>query len=840
MKDYRPLNLARQCNVAADFAGPIGTPPIGKHLFHGLPFQIGPANAKPKQKCLIGLKGKSGGAKGATSPIVIPIKAAAKHVIVAHSLLETEIPAGDPIGREVAHYVFAYDDGTSVRVPIRERFELAALPLTWGQLPFLALPAEKDHVWPRYGGEWDMAGRRVTEGGQGWPRAYFLWCWENPSPEKKIVTMTIEPAGRWMIIGGVTLGFADEYPFSTKARREIKITLNKKADAKRPFKLEVEVDRGVTTYAFPLPVATPEKFVADDYKGWGEMLNGESSPAYARVAATPSATVTVKHEKEVLGKVNWGELEKKKRVKTPRVTVELADSGKNWVRTTVVDDATGKPVHCRIHFRSPEGIPYQPHGHHDHVFSNLGTWHMDIGGDVRLGQISYAYIDGKCQGWLPRGKVIVDVARGFEYRPHREVIEIKPGQRELTIRLKRWTNMNEQRWFSGDTHVHFLGERGAQREAGGEDLNVVHLLMSQWGHLFTNSEDFIGRPTTSDDGRHVVYTTQENRQHLLGHLTLLGLKERVDPWCTDGMSEAEIGGNMETTLSHWADACHAQGGSVVIPHIPNPNGETSALIATGRADAVEMLVHSPYNHVEYYRYLNNGYKLPLVGGTDKMDSAVPVGVCRTYVYIPPDEEFTYDNWCKNMRLGRTFLSSGPLMWFKVNGHAIGDEIELPGNGGAVEIEATAESIFPLGVLQIVQAGEVIASTDEPDGARKLTLKATVKVEKHSWFAARCAGPKYQPKSHHDSWRRGIFAHTSPVYAAVGGKWHMFDAATCKYMLTLIDGSVEYIRKHARHHSHEGDVTHHHGADDHAEFLEGPFKEAAAALHRRMHEMGIPH
>ena len=41
-----------------------------------------------------------------------------------------------------------------------------------------------------------------------------------------------------------------------------------------------------------------------------------------------------------------------------------------------------------------------------------------------------------------------------------------------------------------------------------------------------------------------------------------------------------------------------------------------------------LLNNSPnamYGHLEYYRYLNCGYKLPLVGGTDKMSSDVPVG-----------------------------------------------------------------------------------------------------------------------------------------------------------------------------------------------------------------------
>ena len=157
--------------------------------------------------------------------------------------------------------------------------------------------------------------------------------------------------------------------------------------------------------------------------------------------------------------------------------------------------------------------------------------------------------------------------------------------------------MNTERYFSGDTHVHFLSTQGAHTEAQGEDLGVVNLLLSQWGHLFTNTEEFIGRPTVSADGRSIVYATQENRQHLLGHLTLLGLKEQVAPWCSDGPGEAELGGNMEVTLSHWADACHAQGGTVVLPHIPNPNCEPATLIATGRVDAVEYLTNAMYGHL---------------------------------------------------------------------------------------------------------------------------------------------------------------------------------------------------------------------------------------------------
>jgi hypothetical protein len=523
----------------------------------------------------------------------------------------------------------------------------------------------------------------------------------------------------------------------------------------------------------------------------------------------------------------------------PLIKLELVDRGRNWVHVTVVDDATGQPLPCRIHFRSPEGIPYQPDGHHNHLLSDMGTWHIDIGGDLHLGQITYAYIDGRCQGWLPRGEVIVDVARGYEYEPLRTRVNIEPGQQELTLRLKRWTNMNQQRWFSGDSHVHFLGGQGAHHEAQAEDLNVVNLLASQWGHLFTNTEDFIGGPSVSNGGNTIVYTSQENRQHILGHLTLWGLKKPVSPRGTGGPDEGALAGTLDVTMSAWADATRAQGGTVIIPHVPNPNGEPAALIATGRADAAEMLVHDEYTHIEYYRYLNAGYKIPLVGGTDKMDSAVPVGLYRTYAYVPPDEAFNYDNWTKAVRAGRTFLSGGPMLTFTVNGAQIGDTMTLPEGGGTLEIEATAESIFPIHTLQIVQQGNVVASTEEAKGAKKLTLKAQVKVEGNTWFAARCGGPGYTTVQHHDGWQRGIFAHTSPIYVAVGGEWSLFDRVTAEYMLTLIEGSLAHIHDRAAHYP-EGSVTHHHGETNHLDYLERPFREAIEAIHRRMHQMGIPH
>ena len=104
----------------------------------------------------------------------------------------------------------------------------------------------------------------------------------------------------------------DEDPIPRRPRREVKITLPQSEDADKPFDMEVNVDRGVATYPYPLPENAPDAFINDDFKGWGESQNNKSSPAYVEVSATPSANVEVKNQGETLGTVNWGEVRRKR------------------------------------------------------------------------------------------------------------------------------------------------------------------------------------------------------------------------------------------------------------------------------------------------------------------------------------------------------------------------------------------------------------------------------------------------------------------------------------------------------------------------------------------------
>lgn len=824
--EYEPVDLSAVCNTGLEILEGRRTPPIGAPIFHGIPFRIGdPSDGTAP--CFVVLE------PGGPS-VTVPVNRPADHVIFAHRWLRHAGPETDPApGTVMAEYTVHLDDGRSETISIRERFEITAVADEgWdGSSPFIASGTSELRLIDRYEGRWEDIGVRQCETVYGGLTDYFLWVWENPRPEVGVRAVELVATHEQVLLAGVTVANAGEHPFPREAARTVRVTALG-TDGSRPPLVEpsVAVDRGVAGYAFRLPSGELGPYLADPQKGWGEDVDRESPNAYVRISAVPSAMVTVKDGEREVGRFRWGDLDGEP-LEREGLRVEVVEQGRNWVHVTVLDDETGRPVPCRVHFRSPEGVPYQPHGHHDHVNSDLGSWHIDVGGDLRLGRATYAYIDGTCQGWLPRGDVIVDVARGYEYEPLREKVTIAPGQRELELRLKRWTRMNEEGWYSGDSHVHFLSAQGSVLEQQGEDLNVVNLLQSQWGSLFTNTEDFTGGPLASADGRYVTWVSQENRQPFFGHMVLWGLQRPVMPWCTDGPNEAELGAWQETTMSDWADRCHEQGGTVIIPHFPQPNGEPAVLIATGRADAIEMIVQRPMQHAEYYRYLNGGYRVPLVGGTDKMSSDVPVGIYRTYANLG-DEPFSFDAWRHAVRAGRTFLSGGAILRFEVDGHEVGDTVRLSGPG-TVSVQASAESVLPIASLQIVSNGEVVASTQEPSPVRRLELRAEVQVDGNSWLAARCGGPSYfDGPSHRDVWGRRIFAHTSPVYVACDGEeWSRSDPEQDRRMLTLIEGGLERVRTGRRY--PEDRITHHHTEADHTAFLERPFLQAQELVRRRM-------
>ena len=189
---------------------------------------------------------------------------------------------------------------------------------------------------------------------------------------------------------------------------------------------------------------------------------------------------------------------------------------------------------------------------------------------------------------------------------------------------------------------------------------------------------------------------------------------------------------------------------------------------------------------DWYRYLNCGYRLPVVGGTDKMSAAMPVGANRTYAFIG-NREFSFANWAKAVRKGNTFMTTGPLLFFKVDGRAPGEEILMRTGSGSVEAEVEVISLVPFHRVDVVINGRVVATREDSAGTRQMTLREKLGVAGPAWLAARCAS-RVAPVT---PWNFRTQAHTSPVYVRVPGR-ELFSAAVAKYLLTLIDGGQTYV------------------------------------------------
>ena len=77
---------------------------------------------------------------------------------------------------------------------------------------------------------------------------------------------------------------------------------------------------------------------------------------------------------------------------------------------------------------------------------------------------------------LAAGRYTLTAERGKEYHPERREVTVGDEPVELTVRLRRWIDMAERGWYSGDTHTHrTLDELPNVMLA--EDLNVAFPLI---------------------------------------------------------------------------------------------------------------------------------------------------------------------------------------------------------------------------------------------------------------------------------------------------------------------------------------------------------------------------
>jgi len=799
--EFRPVALTRFFNSPARLSSKargkalgwnaqieerIANLPRGQQTFWGIPFRLGPKNLAQKGLIVLG---------GGRSEAEVPLKGEATHVCFVHF---SDLPANaDGAGGEaMAEYVLRYADGSEHVQPIRRRFEINSFSAQWGYQTFAAMPANMPQPAPDDATKigWGPLQTGVVRPGPNF--GCWVYALENPNARKPLKSVVLRSRGDVPVaVMAITLYCGAGHPLRHVPRRVYRLILppTEKVATKD---LDVKLDLGVVTRVYAVPGLTGQQWLKAQEAGLGTPRPKEEPKREFLVEATASegATLTVKAGKKRPHEIDLGQAWRKGSARSAdgKARIELLHPRTTWVHVTVIDASTGKPTPTRVHFRGARGDYIPPYGHHAVVNDR---WFEDYGGDLQLGGLSYAYVPGRFQIELPAGEVHVELSKGFEYPPVRQKLNILPGQRQLELKIERSVDRRNEGWVTADTHVHFISPETAWLEGQAEGLNLINLLASQWGRLFTNAADITGALSGVSREDTLVWVGTENRNHLLGHISMLGTHgDPVFPMCDGGPGEAYIGDPEIMTLTEWAQTCREREGVVIRPHFPSPICEEPVYFALEQLDGAELRQFGNpddsldmFCYTEWYRYLNCGYRVAAVGGTDKMSAGMPVGGARTYARLDPNDGFTFENWGKAVRAGRTYTTSGPIMELRVDGREMGEEIRLPSGGGTVEVEAAAECIWPIHALELVMNGKVVAKATDAQGAGRLTLKERVRVERSSWLAARC-GSRLMV---HHCWPIHLGAHTSPVYLVVGDE-KQFSASDASYMVTLIDGGLTYL------------------------------------------------
>ncbi|MFN4260329.1 MAG: CehA/McbA family metallohydrolase [Gemmataceae bacterium] len=461
------------------------------------------------------------------------------------------------------------------------------------------------------------------------------------------------------------------------------------------------------------------------------------------------------------------------------------------VHVRVNDATTSQPTPVRLRITAAEGNYYPPLGRLAEFATERGC---DVGGNLRSGEKQFAYIDGSCEVPLPAGQIVVEIAKGPEYRPVRSEQVLAPGKLALRFTIERWSDARPQGWYAGDTRCHYLSPHAALLEAAAEDVAVVNVLAEQQPARrqekaltppsIPNILEFSGQQPALARPGHLVVVNTHNYHPVLGSLGLLNCHRVVYPLCFGG----DVGPD-DWSLADWCDQCHRKGGLVTWTCWSNQesHGEALANVILGRVDALEETSCAWPNHAPelWYRLLNSGCRVPLVAGSGKRGNADLLGSPRTYARLREGEEFTYKNWIEAVRAGRVFMTNGPLMTFTVNEQDPGGVVKLTGNRPTVHVRATARGWTPFERLEIVFNGDALVGT-ETAGTAPVTasVEGNLPLPGGGWLAARCWGRTRQGET--------IAAHTSPIYIEVEGQPFQPDLITVTHLIEHLDRTRHWL------------------------------------------------
>jgi hypothetical protein len=446
------------------------------------------------------------------------------------------------------------------------------------------------------------------------------------------------------------------------------------------------------------------------------------------------------------------------------------------VHLRINDVATGQPTPVRLRVTDVVGNYYAPFGHAAEFPTGVGE---DVGGNVLIGRDRWAYIDGACEIAVPAGELLIEATKGPEYRPLREQLHLPPGKLALRFAIERWIDLREGGWHSGDIRCHFIAPHVALLEAAAEDLAVVNLLVRESPLLAIDGQSYLSnsnlaafsgqRPCIESDG-HLVAVNTFNTHPVLGKLGLLHCHRTIYPLAFGGPDHTD-----DWSLADWCGQCHRKHGLVVWADAFNPKaghfGEALANLVLGDIDAVEFNPDTPGRLGTWIQLLDAGVRASIVGGSGKDSNRTLLGAFRTYARLRPSESLSYGAWIDAVTDGRTFMTSGPLISFQVDGEYEGAIHKLTSGATRLRARFSVRSMEPIDRVELLVNGAIAATGNGQEH------ELDVDMPSGGWLAVRC-------------WQRGhLVALTSPQYVEVEDVPAPRDPAAVRFL----DGHLQRTR-----------------------------------------------
>jgi hypothetical protein len=371
------------------------------------------------------------------------------------------------------------------------------------------------------------------------------------------------------------------------------------------------------------------------------------------------------------------------------------------------------------------------------------------------------YSTGRSTLSLPAGRYHLRIWKGLEYRVIKKWLQIDAGEQiRHEFAMTRWIDMPSRGWYSADDHIHLPratpeSNAGIHQWMAAEDIHVANLLQMGSSRKFSFAPQYAHGPKGHyRKGHHLLLSGQENpRTHFLGHMIVLGTdspihypKEYLNlrKLFEEGRRQGALNG-----VAHFGRYGGAQFGlSFVLPH--------------DILDFLEILQFERGSYDIWYKILNTGFRLTPTAGTDFPWGHSYPGRERFYTRVRG--EFTVEKWIKAVRVGRTFVTNGPMLFFSVNRKAMGETLQLS-QPGTVNVEARV--VFDprrevVNELEVIEDGVVVRTF--PLGkllSKRIVGRFQHDVRKSGWLAVRASGRKLGELPVRQS-----LAHSAPIYISV--------------------------------------------------------------------------